>query len=149
MVPPHIVLLDRFPLSPNGKVDRRALPAPPPIESGPVEEMTPLERVLAAIFAEVLELDQLPALDDNFFDLGGHSLRATQLISRVRDFLHLELPLREFLEEPTLAATARAIERIAENSKVNLSEIVGALREVLSMDEAEVQERLNVTEVAS
>jgi len=113
MVPSAFVLLEALPLTPNGKVDRRALPAPdttrPELESTFVAPRTPVEEVLAGIWAQVLALQQV-SINDNFFDLGGHSLLATQLISRVGDTFRVELPLRCLFEAPTVAELAASIE---------------------------------------
>ena len=87
MVPSAFVLLEKLPLTPNGKLDRRALPAPeqsrPELEGGYVAPRTPLEEVIAGIWADVLHLEQV-GVEENFFELGGHSLLATQVIARVR-----------------------------------------------------------------
>jgi amino acid adenylation domain-containing protein len=116
MVPADFVLLDALPLTPNGKVDRRNLPAlergAPPGTSACGEgtaARTPFEELIAAIWAEVLGIEQVGRSDD-FFALGGHSLKAMQVLSRVRDALRVELPLRRLLEEPTVGALAGAVE---------------------------------------
>jgi surfactin family lipopeptide synthetase A len=113
MIPLAFVVLDAFPLTPNRKVDRRALPAPersrPELESRRVPPRNPVEQHLADIWAEVLKLEQV-GIHDNFFELGGHSLLATQVISRVRDALQLEVPLRALFENPTVASLAAQIE---------------------------------------
>ncbi|MCP4661173.1 MAG: AMP-binding protein, partial [bacterium] len=112
MVPAAFVLLDAFPLTPNDKVDRGALPAPeltrPELEEAFVAPRTPLEQQLADIWAEVLGVEQV-GVDDDFFELGGHSLMATQLVSRVRDVFRVELPLRAVFESPRVAAMAAAL----------------------------------------
>ncbi|HEV7667237.1 MAG TPA: amino acid adenylation domain-containing protein, partial [Thermoanaerobaculia bacterium] len=112
MAPSAIVALDRLPLTPNGKLDRRALPAPSrQLEAATFEApRTEIETVLAAIWSEVLRVEEVGAHDD-FFALGGHSLLATQVMSRVRRILRLELPLRVLFSAPTLSGLAAAVER--------------------------------------
>ena len=102
MIPAAFVLLDKMPVTPNGKLDRKALPAPEYRSDKPfVAPRTPAEKKLAAIWAEMLKL-QHTGIHDNFFELGGHSLLATQLISRVREELNIDLPLRAIFEAPTV-----------------------------------------------
>jgi amino acid adenylation domain-containing protein len=100
MVPSAVVLLDRLPQLPSGKVDRAALPAPE-LAGRDLRRVarlpsTPVEEVLAGIWREVLEVAEV-ALDDSFFDLGGYSLAATQVLSRVNETFHLDYPLGQFL----------------------------------------------------
>jgi amino acid adenylation domain-containing protein/non-ribosomal peptide synthase protein (TIGR01720 family) len=111
MVPAAIVRLAAMPLTPAGKIDHRALPAPD-LSSEPrvyVEPRGPVEQGLAAIFAEVLQLPEVSA-HDGFFDLGGHSLLATQVIARVRASFGVELPLRALFEATTPGALAVRVE---------------------------------------
>src|SRR5205823_2490716 len=87
MLPSSFVVLDAFPLTPSGKIDRRALPEPgknAELSEGHVAPRTELEEVLAGIFSEVLQAERIGVFDD-FFELGGHSLLATQIASRVRE----------------------------------------------------------------
>ena len=109
MVPSAFVLLDALPLTPHGKLDGHALPAPdhdkPEQGKTFVAPRTPVEEEVARIWAEVLELPQV-GIYDNFFELGGHSLKATQIISRLRHTLQVELPLRTIFEEPTVEGLA-------------------------------------------
>lgn len=114
MVPAAIVALDKMPLGPNGKVDRSALPEPgarAATGSGYVAPRTPAEEVIAGIWTELLKRDRVGA-EDNFFDLGGDSLLATRVVSRVRSEFEIDLPLRRFFEGSTVAALAGAVEEI-------------------------------------
>ncbi|MBA3947366.1 MAG: amino acid adenylation domain-containing protein, partial [Herpetosiphonaceae bacterium] len=107
MLPSAFVVLDQLPLTPNGKLDRRALPPPALGEAGTafVAPRTPLEARLVDIWSEVLN-HRPRSVKDNFFALGGHSLLATRLVTRLRDQLQIELPLRSLFEHPTIADLA-------------------------------------------
>jgi amino acid adenylation domain-containing protein/thioester reductase-like protein len=113
MVPAAFVMLDTLPLSPNGKVDRKSLPAPgtdrPDLAAEFVSPATSTERKLAAIWAEVLQVERIGS-HDGFFELGGHSLLATQVITRVKSQFGVELPLRQLFEATTLADFAATID---------------------------------------
>jgi amino acid adenylation domain-containing protein len=120
MIPSAYVFLSALPLTPSGKIDRRALAATRPAAeaamasatAGPEEvgePLGPVEEILAGIWRELLERERVGPEDD-FFALGGHSLLATQLVSRVRGLFAIELPLRAVFEAPTLSALARRIE---------------------------------------
>ena len=119
MVPASFVILDELPLLPNGKIDRRSLPAPeavrPDLPHAFVAPRTDVEKSLAGIWSDLLAVAQI-GIDDNFFDLGGHSLLTTQLISRVRELFKMELPLRQVFQQPTIAALASVIEQTQNNN---------------------------------
>jgi acyl carrier protein len=111
MVPAAFVMLPKLPISPNGKVDRRALPAPElaDIETATyVAPRTPEEEQLAQIWADVLGLERV-GIEDDFFALGGHSLLAAQLMARVSTIFGGEVPLRRLFEAPTVAAFAEVL----------------------------------------
>jgi amino acid adenylation domain-containing protein len=104
MVPSTCVVLDRLPRTPNGKLDRGALPEDRTASAQRVPR-SPVERALATLFAEVLDVDRVGAEDD-FLALGGHSLLATRLVARVRSTLGVELPVRQVFETPTVSGLA-------------------------------------------
>jgi acyl-coenzyme A synthetase/AMP-(fatty) acid ligase len=104
MVPSAFVPIDALPITPNGKLDRRALPAPQ-VEAKGTAPRNPQEEVLCGLFAEVLGI-QTVGIDDNFFDLGGHSLLVTRLISRIRTTFGAELSIQAVFEQPTVSAVA-------------------------------------------
>ncbi len=113
LVPAVFVLVDAFPLNGNGKVDRRALPAPddrrPELEEAFVACRTPTEELITEIWAQVLGVERVGIYDD-FFQLGGHSLLATQVVSRIREAFQVEVPLRRLFEAPTVAGLAESVE---------------------------------------
>jgi amino acid adenylation domain-containing protein/FkbM family methyltransferase len=110
MVPTWIVLLDEVPLTPNGKIDRRALPAPEQLSlRETIGLCTPTEEMVAGVWAEVLRVTDFGATA-NFFDLGGHSLLATQVISRLREAFGVEVHLLSLFENPTVSELAAHID---------------------------------------
>ncbi len=132
-----------MPLTPGGKVDLRALPAPVGSRTRPLTPYaaprTPLEEELAAMWAEVLGTERV-GINDNFFHLRGHSLLAAQLISRVRERFEVELPLREIFAEPTVAGMATAVtrcraEQVEKEDAAQLADLLAELDQ-LSDEEA-------------
>ncbi|MEO3777932.1 amino acid adenylation domain-containing protein [Micromonospora sp. B11E3] len=116
MVPAHLVTLDRFPLTPNGKTDRAALPgfdgARPDLDREYVAPRTPTEEAVAAAWREMLGVEKAGAYDD-FFALGGHSLLATRVAFKLRGTLGVEVPVRAIFDHPVLERLAGAIDELA------------------------------------
>jgi amino acid adenylation domain-containing protein len=110
MVPSNFVILESLPKTPNGKIDRRALPDPARGAVKGREPQSETEKILARIWAEVIRIEHV-GVEENFFALGGHSLLATQVMSRVRQVFGVELPLRSLLENPTIAQLALQVEK--------------------------------------
>jgi len=150
MIPAAIVTLEQLPLTPNGKIDLKALPVPDlqaALAEGYEAPRTDLETRLAEIWAEVLGLKQV-GINDNFFALGGNSLLATRIITRLPEAMQLELPLRQMFAAPTVAGFAQLIAESegatpAEDSSIGATErgelsLADLLAEVnnLSDDEA-------------
>jgi acyl carrier protein len=112
MVPSQIVLLDVFPMTPSGKLDRSALARLAADRlarrTAFVAPRTPLETTLASIWIELLGVERV-GVSDSFFELGGHSLLATQVVSRIRDAFNIDLPLRLLFEDPTIEGLSRAV----------------------------------------
>jgi amino acid adenylation domain-containing protein len=139
LVPAAVVPLERFPLNPNGKVDRPALPAPAAARRADgVAPRTDTEVALAAVWAEVLRVEPVFA-DDDFYALGGQSLLAAQVTARVRDRLGVELPLRRLFEAPTLAALAAVVDEEREAAFLRMLDDLEGLsdEEVAALLEAE------------
>jgi amino acid adenylation domain-containing protein len=137
MVPSSFVMLNSLPLSPNGKLNRRALPDPdhvrPELDREFAAPVTPVEQAVAEIFAEVLEIPQV-GLHNDFFELGGHSLLATRVVSRLRDQFQIEMTPRFLFESPTVAEmSARISELLVQDS--NPEEIATLLAELGELEE--------------
>ena len=124
MVPRLYSVLSAFPLTANGKIDRKALPEPEvtrETDTPYLEPSSEIEKLLASIWCEVLELEAV-GVNDNFFKLGGHSLKITQVISRVREAVGVELPMRAMFEAPTIASLALRVEELLIEELNDLSE---------------------------
>jgi amino acid adenylation domain-containing protein len=120
MQPGIYVQMEEMPLTPSGKIDRRALPAPdgarPELEEQYEEPATETERKVAGIWQEVLKVERV-GRRDNFFELGGHSLLATQVISRVRELFYVDISLRRLFEQPTVWNLAKEIDEALETGE--------------------------------
>jgi amino acid adenylation domain-containing protein len=131
LIPSAFAFLGALPMTPNGKVDRHALPDPDldPVPTAPGAAFSPpetvLERALAEIWVQLLGVKAV-GVHDNFFELGGHSLLATQFLSRLRDLFQVELPLREIFQTPTIAGLAPTIQ--AAQGRSPLTRVSGPTR---------------------
>jgi len=137
MLPQHFVELSSIPLTPNGKVDRQALPKPQAAgasEQGYVAPRTETEQQIAAVWQEVLNIGRV-GINDDFFNLGGHSLLATQVMSRINRLFNIQLPLRRFFEAKTIEALAEVIDISLWNSQaLQKSDITGIeKREIIEL----------------
>lgn len=145
MVPSAFVIVDKLPLTPSGKVDRRALSAPgmtrPDLKVPFVAPRTPVEEVLAGIWAEILRLDRI-GIHDDFFELGGHSLTAVQIISRLSQTLDVEIAFHRFFEAPTVAELAAALLQDPED-RIRIERSAELLFDLAELSDEEVEAMLS------
>jgi amino acid adenylation domain-containing protein len=136
MVPSAFVILPKLPLTSNGKIDRKALPAPDTnqliAEGEYLAPLTPTQEILTGIWQEILGLERV-GIKDNFFELGGHSLIATRVVSQVRQVFKIDLPLRNLFEKPILADLAQEIEKTALEG--NLTSKISPIKRISRTDE--------------
>ncbi|MCB9446044.1 MAG: non-ribosomal peptide synthetase, partial [Ardenticatenaceae bacterium] len=151
MVPSSWLLLDTFPLTASGKVNRQALPEPR-FDNGRDSYVAPRhkdEHTIAAIWSEVLEVEKI-GIYDNFFQLGGHSLRATQIVSRMRQQLGWDVPIRAVFESPTIASLSdRFAPRLAAEPITDdevMAELIDELDGFSDADLDELESLLDFTE---
>jgi amino acid adenylation domain-containing protein len=144
MVPAIFMALDALPLTPNGKVDRRALPAPGRERRGRGEFIaprTPTEKAVAEMWKELLGLDRV-SVEDGFFELGGYSLLATRLLSRVRQAFGVDLAVREVFRLPTVAGLAARIDEASAALPVAEEDLAELLEQLEHLSDEEAQARL-------
>jgi hypothetical protein len=126
MVPSLLIPLERFPLTPGGKINRAALSVPedyePSVDEDAVEPRNATEREVLKVWEKVLELE-VPGVYHNFFDLGGHSLLAAQVINHLRRDADIEVPLSVFFEHPTVAGIARYAESVVREDEQEVTTI--------------------------
>ena len=146
MIPYTFLFLSALPLTANGKIDRRGLPEPDSRrfagDTARIAPRTPVEEVLAKIWCEVLRLEWV-GVEDNFFELGGHSLLMVQVISRVRESLQLELPLRTLLEAPTVSSLAEMIEEAACAEPLDVEKIARLWLMIEQLSAADIETALH------
>ncbi len=144
MVPTFVVPMDALPKTPNGKLDRAALPAPQLLADTADETtappQTPMEKALAEIWHQVLGIASV-GIHDNFFDVGGHSLQATRVIARLRAAMHVDFPLRTFFEKPTIAEQALAVLQLQNGDEDD--DILTMIEELEGLTAAEIAAQLN------
>jgi acyl carrier protein len=133
MVPSALVELEAMPLTPNGKLDRRALPTPEAdrsaLEEAFVAPRTPVEEALVGIWEEVLGLERIGVHDD-FFELGGHSLLAVQVLTRLNRHFGVELPLRTLFEEPTISGLALAVTQRRAEAEIDIEQMLAQVEQM-------------------
>jgi acyl carrier protein len=150
MVPARVVVLETIPLTANGKVDRRALPAPDDTRPDGVASFlaprTDVERRIATeVFAAVLEIAEVGVTDD-FFALGGNSIQAMQAVSRVRSVAGAEVPLADFFEMPTVERLAGAVEAGRWDARTDEGRLGTTLDGVEQLSDEEAREYLALLE---
>lgn len=145
MVPSAFIVMDKFPLSPNGKLNRKALPEPdnlrPDLEQDYIAPRNDVEKVLSEIWSQCLNVEQV-GVDDHFISLGGNSLSATQVISRIRDLFQVELPI-SYGFNSTVAELSIKLDDVGNENNFNIHETASVYLQVSNMSESEMQEMLN------
>jgi nonribosomal peptide synthetase DhbF len=139
MLPAAFQQIDALPLTSNGKLDGKALPAPEFRVDSHLAPRTGMEKTLCGIVAELLELKEV-GIDDNFFDLGGHSLTAIRLVRRVREAVHVDLHVREVFTRSTVRKLSVAVEELRSTANMNSTErsLVHAYLEIEEFEEEEI-----------
>ncbi|HED33651.1 MAG TPA: amino acid adenylation domain-containing protein [Gammaproteobacteria bacterium] len=145
MLPSAFIIMDKFPLSPNGKLNRKALPEPdnlrPELEESYLAPRNDLETVLSDIWSECLHIEQV-GVNDGFIALGGNSLTATQVVSRIRDLFQVELPI-SYGFNATLDELAQQLEGAGRKADIDVQETASVYLQVSNMSESEIREMLN------
>ena len=148
MIPSLFIQLDSFPLTPNGKIDRTALPKPDQQQrqndTSFIAPRTPTEQLIADTWTDVLNVPRV-SIHDNFFDLGGHSLQATRVITRLREPTKLDLSIRAFFEHPTVAELALLITELQANQE-DADDILQIIEELEELSEDEISALLRESE---
>jgi acyl carrier protein len=141
MIPPYFVQIEKIPLTPNGKVDRKSLPGPDKslaVTTGYVPPSNEIEKQLAALWKELLNVKKI-GIKDNFFELGGHSLLAMNMVLRIQTCFAIEIPLGEIFDNPSIAQIAKYIQTREEK----LKKFEQILMEIESLSEEQVERFLS------
>ncbi len=145
MIPSAFVPMTSFKLSPNGKVDRQALPIPDQNQALLTQTYraprSPIEEVMTEIWAEILAVEKV-GIEDDFFILGGHSLKAIQLISKIRQTLEIEVAVRQVFNHPTIAQLVKEMSQSVGDENL-LNEIAITVQEIAKMSPEEVKALLS------
>ncbi len=145
MIPSYFIVLDKFPLNPNGKVDRNALPIPDfsarHVDSTYVAPQTLIEEDLCKIWSEVLKIKRI-GVNDNFFELGGHSLLTIQVISRIKQHFNVDVTLRSLFEYPTVAKLSQAVSSLNDEKKLSFIPAITPVERTNPIPLSFAQERL-------
>ena len=145
MIPSAFIFLEKIPLNTNGKIDRKKLPAPDQSVSFSGREYaapeTDLEKLVAGIWQEIVGTEKI-GIDDSFFDIGGHSLLAMQVMSQLSDSLETEIPLRIIFEHPTIRQLSSEIKTF-ETKTGKFETIAGLINRLNAMSDDEAQEMLD------
>lgn len=125
MVPSHLIVLDQWPLTPNGKVDRKALPKPDVTQRAVayIEPRNDVESHIASVWAQVLGVEKV-GVEDSFFDLGGHSLLANQIVTRIRKHFEIDFPIRNLIVYPTISQLAQRVVLAQKSKSLSAIEVV-------------------------
>ena len=144
MIPSAFVVLNELPRTPNGKVDRRSLPAPDGVEQKPeavyVSPRTSVEEALAGIWSNILRVERV-GVADNFFELGGHSILAIRLLAQIEEAFQIKLPLRSLFEEPTIEGMERLMQADA-SQRERIQQTAELLLKLASMSDSELESTL-------
>ncbi len=142
MMPQDFMLLGQLPLTPNGKVDRRALPIPdqarPDLEENYVAPMNAMQEALTIIWSEILDMDKI-GIRDSFFAIGGHSLKATQIVTRIQEMFELRIALNDIFEVKTIENLANKISAQAVSEGVDIHTIAETIVEMSKLSGEELQ----------
>jgi amino acid adenylation domain-containing protein len=150
MVPAAFVRLDRWPLTPHGKIDRKALPPPAQSATAVHQVLAPrngVESAIALLWTDVLRVTAI-GVNQNFFDLGGHSLLAAQLVARILDVFQVDVPMRALFRSPTVAELSEVVQRLGAERRVDVSGIAAIYLRVNAMSDEDARRQMSAIAVS-